>query len=76
MVCIKFNSIQFVILNYLIAALNISDKMLSYIFSAYDFGNDMKYLGNFKADDINEYETQYQIINSYISDIGQHLAIE
>lgn len=50
--------------------------MLSYIFAAYDYGNDMKYLENFTEEDIFQYETQYQIISSYIGDIGKYLAIK
>ena len=57
-----------------VEALNISSELLSYIFLAYDYGNDLSYWPNFHSR-INELESEYRIKTQNISNIGKHLAI-
>ena len=57
-----------------VEALNISDELLSYMFAAYDYGNDLSYVNNF-YDQVEQLETDYLIKTLNISNIGQHLAI-
>ena len=57
-----------------VEALNISSELLSYIFMAYDYGNDLSYAPNF-LDLYENLEIEYAEKTENISNIGKHLAI-
>ena len=58
-----------------VEALNISSELLSYIFIAYDYGNDLSYVNNF-IPNYEEFESEYVTKTQNISNIGKHLAIK
>ena len=58
-----------------VEALNISSELLSYIFTAYDYGNDLSYVNNF-IPNYEKFEFDYVTKTQNISNIGKHLAIK
>ena len=58
-----------------VEALNISSELLSYIFMAYDYGNDLTYVENFLGN-YDQLESEYVAKIQNISNIGKHLAIK
>ena len=58
-----------------VEALNISSELLSYIFMAYDYGNDLSYVETI-SEKYDQLESEYVNKTQNISNIGKHLAIK